>query len=108
MFPSFYLLFIQRVNQCLRDACHASKLMACMRFIDCGYKNSFFSDPTWRIWADNDKAIECFDKDAFAYGIYGQAVKLTTESFIHKYVYSLFWGFQVFHSSPSPLRLHAY
>lgn len=36
-------------------------------------------------------------KDGFSYGIYEQAVNLTTKhSIITRYTYSLFWGFQVF------------
>ncbi|KZV34776.1 putative cyclic nucleotide-gated ion channel 20, chloroplastic-like [Dorcoceras hygrometricum] len=43
----------QRVNQCLRNACHDSSMNAtCMKFISCGYGNGygeFETDPTWRL-----------------------------------------------------------
>ncbi|MED6124349.1 putative cyclic nucleotide-gated ion channel 20, chloroplastic [Stylosanthes scabra] len=90
----WYLFGLQRVNQCLRNACHTINLKECMRFVDCGYKSSFNSDPDWRVWAENSTANGCFTTSGFPYGIYAQAVQLTTESFINKYIYSLFWGFQ--------------
>ncbi|MED6108453.1 putative cyclic nucleotide-gated ion channel 20, chloroplastic [Stylosanthes scabra] len=33
----WYLFGLQRVNQCLRDACHNSNIPGCMAFIDCGH-----------------------------------------------------------------------
>ncbi|XP_057952112.1 probable cyclic nucleotide-gated ion channel 20, chloroplastic isoform X2 [Malania oleifera] len=94
----WYLFGLQRVNQCLRDACHNSKISLCMKFIDCGHGNDigeFNGDPTWMNWTKNDNANNCFGKDSFSYGIYGQAVNLTIEqTIVRRYVYSLFWGFQ--------------
>ncbi|KAJ7981400.1 Cyclic nucleotide gated channel [Quillaja saponaria] len=94
----WYLFGLQRVNQCLRDACHSSGLMSCMRFIDCGHGDdvgNFASDPTWNSWKTNLNATACFKPDGFSYGIYNQAVGLTTIcSIITRYTYSLFWGFQ--------------
>lgn len=96
-FTSSFL--VQRVNQCLRDACHHSGDFSCTRFIDCGHGNleEFQKDPSWEIWKNNKNASDCFMKDVFSYGIYAQAVNLTTEqNIITRYTYSLFWGFQVF------------
>ncbi|KAF5469277.1 hypothetical protein F2P56_013362 [Juglans regia] len=95
----WYLFGLQRVNQCLRDACQNSTVPPkCMRFIDCGHGNEFgdfVSDPAWASWTKNENASGCFTTDAFSYGIYGQAVNLTTEqSIITRYIFSLFWGFQ--------------
>ncbi|KAK4488984.1 hypothetical protein RD792_004775 [Penstemon davidsonii] len=88
----------QRVNQCLRDACHASGITKCMEFIDCGHGNDFGRfefDPTWDQWKSNVNATSCFGKDGFNFGIYQNAVALTTyQSLVTRYVYSLFWGFQ--------------
>ncbi|XP_006478110.2 probable cyclic nucleotide-gated ion channel 20, chloroplastic isoform X3 [Citrus sinensis] len=88
----------QRVNQCLRDACHNSSIQDCKKFLDCGHGNGgaeYSQDQTWKSWSGNQQASDCFEKDKFSYGIYEQAVKLTTEnSIITRYVYSLFWGFQ--------------
>nr|GMC69719.1 probable cyclic nucleotide-gated ion channel 20, chloroplastic [Ipomoea batatas] len=96
----WYLFGLQRVNQCLRDACHDSKIENCRRFIDCGHSYStreFSNYPSWSNWTRNVNATACFDKDYKDgyYGIYGQAVNLTTKhSIVTRYVYSLFWGFQ--------------
>ncbi|BFG26279.1 hypothetical protein CerSpe_125530 [Prunus speciosa] len=92
----WYLFGLQRVNQCLRNACHASEIPhdLCMRFIDCGFGRSFTSEPAWDNWKNNGRANACFDEDGFSYGIYTKAVKLTTADTVTSYVYSLFWGFQ--------------
>ncbi|KAK0586892.1 hypothetical protein LWI29_014011 [Acer saccharum] len=96
----FYLCSM-RVNLCLRDACHnfPPSHMWCMRFIDCGHGNAvekFGEISEWYSWKNNTNAAACFDtkKDGFPYGIYVQAVKLTTKDTITRYIYSLFWGFQ--------------
>uniref|UniRef100_A0A7N0U3S7 Cyclic nucleotide-binding domain-containing protein n=1 Tax=Kalanchoe fedtschenkoi TaxID=63787 RepID=A0A7N0U3S7_KALFE len=85
----WYLFGLQRVNQCLRDACHKSQLSPCKHLIDCGNNQN----PDY--WRNNSRANSCFDKEGFPYGIYVQAVNLTTErSVATRYTYSLFWGFQ--------------
>lgn len=71
-----------------------------MSFIDCGHGNeiggSKVDDPVRDRWKNSVNAADCLDKDSFDYGIYSQAVNLTTEnSVITRYVYALFWGFQV-------------
>nr|GMC75795.1 probable cyclic nucleotide-gated ion channel 20, chloroplastic isoform X1 [Ipomoea batatas] len=91
----WYLFGLQRVNQCLRDACHDSKIENCRRFIDCGHSYStreFSNYPSWSNWTRNVNATACFDKDYKDgyYGIYGQAINLTTKhSIVTRYVYSL-------------------
>lgn len=91
--------YFQRVNKCLRDACHRSGIGDCMRFIDCGHGDDptrFASYPTWDQWKNNDEASACFGGGDFSFGIYNQVVNLTTEqNVMTRYVYSLFWGFQV-------------
>lgn len=72
-----------------------------MSFIDCGHGNdaegSTGNDGLRNTWKTNENATACFNQDGFQYGIYVQAVSLTTEnSVITRYVYALFWGFQVF------------
>lgn len=48
------------------------------------------------MWKNNENASACFGKEGFDFGIYETAVNLTTHrSFVKRYVYSLFWGFQV-------------
>lgn len=91
----WYLFGLQRVNKCLRDVCHDNpQILRCKGFIDCGYGNTnFTSDSNWASY--NRSADSCFDKDTFSYGIYIQAVNLTTTHSLHtRYIYSFFWGFQ--------------
>lgn len=96
----WYLFGLQRVNQCLRDACRDSTIPSdkCMRFIDCGHGKAaerFRGETYWEPWKNNENATACFGKDGFDFGIYENAVNLTTKtSLVKRYVYSLFWGFQ--------------
>ncbi|KAF9624711.1 hypothetical protein IFM89_013249 [Coptis chinensis] len=96
----WYLFGIQRVNQCLRDACADSDLkIYCKKLTDCAYSmtpDDFNKILGWKDWKDNIIATDCFKKDGhFSYGIYAQAVKITTiPSIVTRYIYSLFWGFQ--------------
>ncbi|KAJ6832844.1 putative cyclic nucleotide-gated ion channel 20, chloroplastic [Iris pallida] len=95
----WYLFGLQRVNQCLRDACTRSKIQSCQQFIDCGRGHtihSFSRKPAWTQWQADSGSSDCFASDGdFKYGIYQQVVNLTTESNIaRRYIYSLFWGFQ--------------
>ncbi|KAL5200562.1 hypothetical protein ABZP36_021765 [Zizania latifolia] len=81
----WYLFGLQRVNQCLHDACvalHGEKTCH-WGFTDCGINS-------------NSNLTDCFDtkNGSFQYGIYQQAVLLTTEPGLKRYIYSLFWGFQ--------------
>lgn len=94
-------VFFQRVNQCLRDACYLSNITDCQWFIDCGRRPHiirFDTYPTWTDWKNDSISSDCFNSDGghFEYGIYQQAVNLTTRhSIVTRYIYSLFWGFQV-------------
>ncbi|KAI3724114.1 hypothetical protein L2E82_35880 [Cichorium intybus] len=95
---SWYLLGLQRVNQCLRDACRNSGIENCVKFIDCGHGNDtriFEGYNKWKDWKENVNSTACFTENGFPYGIYVKAVNLTAEnSIITRYVYSFFWGFQ--------------
>ncbi|KAI9087393.1 hypothetical protein K1719_030713 [Acacia pycnantha] len=102
----WYLFGLQRVNQCLRNACHSENIDHCMELIDCGHGRS----ETFRsfllpnetnqlneIWLNSTVAGNCFNvsDEGFDYGIYQKAVDIVAEpSLITRYVYSLFWGFQ--------------
>lgn len=98
MFSLSFSSFLQRVNQCLRDACHKSNITGCMKFIDCG-RGRGLNGNTSNQWKNNTDAINCLNPPSdggFPYGIYELAVPLTIETnVVNKYVYSLFWGFQV-------------
>ncbi|KAH0891527.1 hypothetical protein HID58_053956 [Brassica napus] len=88
----WYLLGLQRVNQCLRDACGNSSF-ECKQLIDCGRENRTEVLHAWKI---NVSANACFQEDGFDYGIYLKAVNLTSNCtrWYRRYSYSLFWGFQ--------------
>ncbi|AEE75994.1 unnamed protein product [Arabidopsis thaliana] len=88
----WYLFGLQRVNQCLRNAC-GNFGRECQDLIDCGNGNS--SVLVRATWKDNASANACFQEDGFPYGIYLKAVNLTNHSNLFtRYSYSLFWGFQ--------------
>ncbi|KAJ4897872.1 hypothetical protein Rs2_24666 [Raphanus sativus] len=89
----WYIFGLQRVNECLRDACiRFESNSTCKKLIDCSTdvsKNAALN------WKDNANASACFREDGFHYGIYWKAVNLTHDSNLPKrYIYSLFWGFQ--------------
>ncbi|KAH6819960.1 cyclic nucleotide-binding transporter 1 [Perilla frutescens var. hirtella] len=93
----WYLLSIQRINQCFEDACGNNRTSNCTAFIHCshGHDKERSNDQNWDLWKKNDKANACFMKDGFEFGICQAAVNLTTErSIFTRYSYSLFWGFQ--------------
>nr|XP_043631319.1 probable cyclic nucleotide-gated ion channel 20, chloroplastic isoform X2 [Erigeron canadensis] len=93
----WYLFGLQRVNQCLRDACRHSGFTQCKKLIDCGhgYFGSPESNSAWNDWKQHVNSSACFKEDGFPYGIYVKAVNLTAESsIIRRYIYSFFWGFQ--------------
>jgi len=90
----------QRVNQCLGNACkNTTYVNECSKLIDCGHGSTqeYQKGPNWAPWMENDKASACFTEGGFEYGIYLKAVNLTTKpNFLTRYVYSSFWGFQVY------------
>lgn len=108
----WYLFGLQRVNQCLQDACSNATTEQCnLQFLDCGEggnvtkKMMQINASLWEIWTSNSNASECFylDSSVFTYGIYSSAVNVTVEKdFVNKYVYSLFWGFQYTGWKPNP------
>ncbi|KAH0942533.1 hypothetical protein HID58_002170 [Brassica napus] len=91
----WYLFGLQRVNQCLRNACgHSGR--ECRGLIDCGHGNSNISASLRAIWRNSASANACFQEDGFSYGIYLKMVNLTTHtSLLTRYSYSLLWGFQL-------------
>ncbi|KAL5721724.1 hypothetical protein ACHQM5_005332 [Ranunculus cassubicifolius] len=94
----WYLFGLQRVNQCFRDVCNASEIRGvCKQFIDCGRGDIDFAKYSeWDIWKSNTNVTDCLNKDgSFDYGIYAEALKVTTQSsIVTRYIYSFFWGFQ--------------
>ncbi|KAJ6418694.1 hypothetical protein OIU84_001963 [Salix udensis] len=100
---SWYLSGLRRVNQCLLEACHYTGFQEqCLKFLECGHGNAneeYGSEPNWLNWTHNSNASKCFQMGGpptgFDYGIYAKTVNLTSKNFINRYIYSLFWGFQV-------------
>ncbi|TKY44885.1 putative cyclic nucleotide-gated ion channel 19 [Spatholobus suberectus] len=91
----WYLFGLQRVHQCLQNACHSSNITGCSTFIHCGRGRA--PGPKSDLWNSNVNATAClnFNSSAFSYGIYEDAVPLTIETReLNKYVFALFWGFQ--------------
>lgn len=93
--------YFQRVNQCFRNACHTSNIPGCLTFIDCGHSHNGHNKPglSSNQWNNHIDAIACWNSSSggsFAYGIYANAVPLTTQTdMVIKYIYALFWGLQV-------------
>ncbi|KAL3724904.1 hypothetical protein ACJRO7_029988 [Eucalyptus globulus] len=85
----WYLLGLQRVDQCLRKACKTNLCDFVHR-----QKIKEFENETW--WKNcNTTATACFTThDEHKYGIHQNAVKLTQKGMGRRYLYSLFWGFQ--------------
>ncbi|KAJ1698707.1 hypothetical protein LUZ63_007219 [Rhynchospora breviuscula] len=95
----WYLFGLQRVNHCLRDTCASFNKTICSSLIDCAYGGDFrnSSQQFRQEWRDYGPSTNCLDTSSnqFSYGIFQQAVLLTTEhSVITRYSYSLVWGFQ--------------
>ncbi|KAI4982203.1 hypothetical protein ZWY2020_022695 [Hordeum vulgare] len=96
----WYLFGLQRVNQCLQNACSASNISSCKVFRDCGldFNVGGQNEQIRQQWSDEPASTACFDPGNdtnFQYGIYQQAVLLATKrSAVTRYIYSLFWGFQ--------------
>ncbi|KQK01681.1 probable cyclic nucleotide-gated ion channel 20, chloroplastic [Brachypodium distachyon] len=96
----WYLFGLQRVNQCLQNACSASNIPSCEALRDCGRDIDFGwqNYQNRQQWLNDSASTDCFktgDDATFQYGIYQQAVLLATKrSAVKRYIYSLFWGFQ--------------
>ncbi|XP_004515287.1 probable cyclic nucleotide-gated ion channel 20, chloroplastic isoform X2 [Cicer arietinum] len=94
----WYLFGLQRVNQCLRNACKTTTyFVECSKFMDCGHggNEENQNESNWIHWKKNSNASACFTEDGFEYGIYLKAVNLTTKHNVFtRYVYSSYWGFQ--------------
>ncbi|WOK96133.1 hypothetical protein Cni_G04840 [Canna indica] len=91
----WYLFGLQRVNQCLQDTCSISNFSSCNTLMDCGHGQVLQTEDRNK-WILDVKSAACFKKDGdFDYGIYKEAVLLTTKpSVVMRYTYSMFWGFQ--------------
>jgi cyclic nucleotide gated channel len=103
---SWYLFGLQRVNVCLQMACstdNSSSLLCLPQYLDCGYKNTINSSDQSRVhWIANTSATNsCLvaQSATFPYGIYSpMGYQVVQEpSVVHKYIYSIFWGFMVCH-----------
>ncbi|EFJ28778.1 hypothetical protein SELMODRAFT_93280 [Selaginella moellendorffii] len=93
----WYLFGLQRVNQCLINTCRAERPVCRKEFLDCGNGHNIqaLQQGARLVWTNSSNASsKCLVNASFAYGIYSIAVPVAMDdSAIHKYVYSLFWGF---------------
>ncbi|KAL9324369.1 hypothetical protein ACSQ67_009226 [Phaseolus vulgaris] len=92
------LLIFMLASHVVGSTC--SNIPGCLAFIDCGHSHVGdnqlgLSSNQWNNHAD---AIACWNSSSsgsFAYGIYNNAVPLTTQTnMVTKYIYALFWGLQ--------------
>ncbi|XP_010937008.1 probable cyclic nucleotide-gated ion channel 20, chloroplastic isoform X1 [Elaeis guineensis] len=90
----WYMFGLQRVNDCLHAACSDSYILRCESFIECGHGNNN-SISAWQQWLNDSASGGCLTTDGgYAYGIYNQAVLLTTQpSIITRLIYAMCWGF---------------
>ncbi|XP_024524890.1 probable cyclic nucleotide-gated ion channel 20, chloroplastic isoform X1 [Selaginella moellendorffii] len=97
----WYLFGLQRVNQCLHNACRNATSSRCIGdFLDCGngtLQERLIGNAVRSLWVNNENATQCFDSPSrvFTYGIYQPAVLVTTHNnSFTRYIFSLVWGFQ--------------
>ncbi|KAL8260893.1 hypothetical protein R6Q59_024942 [Mikania micrantha] len=92
----WYLLAVERKSSCWEQACINEKKCE-IDYLYCGHEET----TGYKAWMNVSKAIldeHCFEKEAygeFDYGIYLQAVQSqvdSSERFISKYCYCLWWG----------------
>jgi cyclic nucleotide gated channel len=78
---------------------NSSSLLCLTPYLDCGYKNTINSSDQSRVnWIANTSATNsCLvaQSATFPYGIYSpMGYQVVQEpSVVHKYIYSIFWGF---------------
>ncbi|XP_077245762.1 putative cyclic nucleotide-gated ion channel 20, chloroplastic isoform X2 [Tasmannia lanceolata] len=92
---TWYLFGVERLKQCLLDSCRSSTFRWCKEIIICGRRNNenFISNPDYLLWNDSG----CFDtaNGPFDYGIYNQAIAISTkQNIVSIYISSFCWGFQ--------------
>ncbi|KAM1129809.1 hypothetical protein EV1_039134 [Malus domestica] len=95
----YYLMGLQRINQCFEDACGISGINGCISFIDCEHGNEFgdsgVDNPSLDSWKNNANASACLTPTGYTYGVFYQTAALSTKkSVVTRYMYALFWGFQ--------------
>ncbi|KAJ0638535.1 hypothetical protein HanHA300_Chr00c0099g0709591 [Helianthus annuus] len=92
----WYLLAVERKNSCWEQACIKEKKCE-IEYLYCGYEES----ESYKAWMSVSKDIldeHCVESEAygeFDYGIYLAAVQSqvdSSEQFISKYFYCLWWG----------------
>ncbi|XP_058736843.1 probable cyclic nucleotide-gated ion channel 20, chloroplastic [Vicia villosa] len=89
----WYFSGIQRVNQCLQEACHLANEPKCTTLMNC---NSQWQNIS-ATWSSDNGANNCLsDKSSFSYGIFSRIVPIATETsgVMNKYVNAIFWGLQ--------------
>ncbi|XP_021289139.1 protein CNGC15b-like isoform X1 [Herrania umbratica] len=89
---SWYLLSLERQEECWRKVCSLPIVDCRYEFFDC----SFVGDPARAAWFNSSNISGLCDprSDFFPFGIYADALQfgVTSEGFIRKYLYCLWWG----------------
>ncbi|XVF55474.1 hypothetical protein PTKIN_Ptkin06aG0039000 [Pterospermum kingtungense] len=89
---AWYLLSLERQEECWRKVCSLPLIDCNYRFFDC----RFVSDPNRAGWFNSSNISALCDpkSDFFEFGIYADAMNfgVTSEGFFKKYFYCLWWG----------------
>lgn len=89
---SWYLLSIERQNECWKKACTLQYPHCQYRYLDC----QSMGDPDRIAWLRSSNLSSLCDQssDFFQFGIFADALNLevTASKFFNKYCYCLWWG----------------
>ncbi|XVE96701.1 hypothetical protein REPUB_Repub02eG0245500 [Reevesia pubescens] len=89
---AWYLLSLERQEECWRKVCSLPLIGCRYEFFDC----KFLGDPARAAWFNSSNISDLCDpsSDFFQFGIYADALRfgVTSEGFFKKYFYCLWWG----------------
>lgn len=88
----WYLLSVERQEECWREVCSHQQVDCHPGFFDC----RFDSEPNRSFWLKSSNVSSICDPsgEIFGFGIYADAVsnRVTGSRFVNKYLYCLWWG----------------
>lgn len=98
----WYLLSIERLDDCWRENCKELKFHQCKKYMYCGGGNLGLSGfVEWRTMIRQVLVQECAPVDqngtGFNYGIYTTAIQsgvISTDNLVAKILFCLWWGLQ--------------
>ncbi|GLJ53273.1 hypothetical protein SUGI_1135320 [Cryptomeria japonica] len=90
----WYLLAIERQDSCWRHVCRSERLQCKNNYFDCKSLKNELRDNWFK--SSNITSTCINNENSYKFGIYEEALKLTTASsgFLSKYFYCLWWGLQ--------------